>query len=89
MDRSSPPASVHLWELEERPSLNWYAGRRVSPIRKDELQDLEPRPTLLISASPDPPNLRQGWACQTLPITAARLMAPEPKIHLFRCKPEL
>ena len=89
MGRSFPPASIHLWELEERPSLNWYAGRRVSPIRKKELQKLEPRPTLLISASPDTPNLQRGWVCQGLPITTFSPKALGPKVHLFRCRPEL
>jgi 4-amino-4-deoxy-L-arabinose transferase-like glycosyltransferase len=78
-----PDASVHLLELEERPSLNWYAGRRVRPIRSDALRERK-QPTLLISIHPEPPKAAEG-TCTSLPLALEAGSAPHP-VHVFACK---
>lgn len=78
-----PEASVHLWELEERPSLNWYAGRRVRPIRSDGLRERK-EPTLLISVHPEPPKAAKG-TCTPVPLAPEAGSAPHP-VHVFACQ---
>lgn len=71
--------TVRLWDLEERPSLNWYAGQRIQrwdgegPARAREVG---PLPLFLITLAPDPPEL-EGLFCVPLPL-------PAPP-HLLRC----
>jgi 4-amino-4-deoxy-L-arabinose transferase-like glycosyltransferase len=58
-------ADLHLWRQGERPSLNWYLGRRVEPA--DDAEDLHPDAKgvawLLADQRPDLP----GWDCQPQP----------------------
>lgn len=70
--RRSPAGSVHLWQLEERPSLNWYAGQRVR--RWDDNppggQALPAGPLLLLSIEATPPRI-PGATCTPAPLPAA------------------
>ncbi len=78
---AQPYGMAWLWELEERPSLNWYAGRRVRRWPEPEetappTMRTEPRWWLLITAEANPPALPDA-SCQPLPL-------PGPP-YLFRC----
>jgi 4-amino-4-deoxy-L-arabinose transferase-like glycosyltransferase len=65
-------AEVRLWQEAERPSLNWYAGRR---LRREDHLDLAPGQTILLLSlkQPQAPDLR----CQAL--------ARETPLTLYRC----
>ncbi|MFM9072755.1 MAG: ArnT family glycosyltransferase [Cyanobium sp.] len=83
-----PGASIHLWEQEERPSLNWYAGRRLSRLKENSWQefqakhpqpkgrDREEPPLLLITADKREPELA-GASCRPVPSAA----------QIFTCSP--
>lgn len=74
-----PEGRSFLWQLEERPSLNWYAGRRVRRWDNDDLQNAPApgrSPLLLLSLEATPPELR-GATCEPLSAPGG--------LHLFRC----
>lgn len=79
--RRHPEGSAWLWRLEERPSLNWYAGQRVRRWDEDRGEDQAPpsRSLLLITAEAAPPTIG-GPSCAPVPSASA---TP----HLFRCPP--
>lgn len=87
MGPTSSPPSLHLWQLEERPSLNWYAGSPVKPIAKKELLELGPKPTWLLSSSPIPPTL-PSRVCTAVSLPPAKPKPAGPEVHLFQCSPE-
>ncbi len=73
-------ADLHLWRQGERPSLNWYAGRRLEPA--DDAEDLHPDPhgvTWLWSEQRQKPEL-PGWDC--LPQAGSRGSG----LVLLRCR---
>ena len=80
--RQHPSASVHLWKLEERPSLNWYVGRRVQPIGADALRK-QKEPTLLITVHPEPPEAAEE-TCTPVPLGPEAGSAPHP-VYVFTC----
>lgn len=81
-EASGEPA--HLFELEERPSLNWYAGRRLQPLPPDGLAALQGgRETLLIRAEPTPPQI-PGIRCSALPLFEPG-PPPAQQGTIFRC----
>ena len=74
-----PEGPAFLWQLEERPSLNWYAGRRVRRWDNDDLRNAPApgrSPLLLLSLEATPPELR-GATCEPLSAPGG--------LHLFRC----
>lgn len=91
-----PEASAHLWEQEERPSLNWYAGRRLRRLEENTWQEIEakqqgeaktmaPTPLLLITGGPNPPEL-PGAICKPLPSEqAAGGSSTHPPARIFTC----
>jgi hypothetical protein len=70
---SQGSAEVRLWQEEERPSLNWYAGRR---LRGEDHLDLAPGESILLLSlkPPQAPDLR----CQAL--------ADPAPLTLYRCR---
>ncbi len=80
-----PETSAYLWNLEERPSLNWYAGRQVQPIKADALRQRQ-EPTLLISVHPQPPTAAKG-TCTQVSLAPEAQSARHP-IHVFACPGE-
>jgi len=81
--RLHPTEPVHLWKQNERPSLNWYAERRLRRRKNDTPKAWEGKPSLLITAEATPPSIK-GVTCTPLP-----LPPPEgpssPSGHVFRC----
>ncbi|MFZ0407972.1 MAG: phospholipid carrier-dependent glycosyltransferase [Cyanobium sp.] len=67
------PVEVRLWQEEERPSLNWYAGQR---LRGEDHLDLIPGESILL-LSLQPPRARD-LSCQTL--------ASRAPLSLYRCR---
>ena len=80
-----PEASAHLWDLDERPSLNWYVGKQVQPIKADALRKRK-EPTLLISVHPEPPKAAKG-TCTTV-LLAPETGSTQPPVHVFACSGE-
>lgn len=78
--RRQPGGVAHLWQLEERPSLNWYAGQRVRRWEDDPLRGkgAPPGAVLVFSVGATPPRIR-GVNCVPLPRAAA--------LRVFRCTP--
>lgn len=88
---------VRIWQESERPSLNWYAGRRIRGAnRSSDLRSGEdPGPELLSRQAPRPEELRcrqleQGeslglYRCRAEPASGdqARADAPQP------CAPDI
>jgi 4-amino-4-deoxy-L-arabinose transferase-like glycosyltransferase len=78
--RRQGAASAQLWRLDERPSLNWYAGQRVR--RWDDHpapgQGLPPLPLLLLTAEANPPRI-PGLTCAPQSTPGA--------LRVFRCGP--
>ncbi|MCX5948618.1 MAG: 4-amino-4-deoxy-L-arabinose transferase [Cyanobacteria bacterium] len=70
---SQGPAEVRLWQEQERPSLNWYAGRR---LRGEDHLDLATGESILLLSlkPPQAPDLR----CQAL--------ADPAPLTLYRCR---
>jgi hypothetical protein len=81
--RLHPNEPVHLWKLGERPSLNWYAERRLRRKKNDTPKAQVDKPSLLITAEAKAPSI-EGLTCAPLP-----LAPPEgptrPSVHVFRC----
>ena len=81
--RLHPNKPVHLWKLGERPSLNWYAERRLRRKKNDTPKAQVDKPSLLITAEAKAPSI-EGLTCAPLP-----LAPPEgptrPSVHVFRC----
>lgn len=75
--RQQPSWPAFLWQMEERPSLNWYAGRR---LRRWEDEDGRRPPFVLISSQDQPPSL-EGTTC--VPLAAV------PPVRVHRCTPEV
>ncbi|MFN6337454.1 MAG: 4-amino-4-deoxy-L-arabinose transferase [Cyanobacteriota bacterium] len=71
--RRHPGWEARLWRLEERPSLNWYAGRR---LRRWENGEPIGSPFLLITTDTTPPT-PEGATCEPLP--------SPPPARVFRC----
>jgi 4-amino-4-deoxy-L-arabinose transferase-like glycosyltransferase len=93
--RGQPAGAVHLWQLEERPSVNWYAGQRVRRWDNDsQASQTPPLPGLLISIAAEPPQIH-GAHCAPLPVSAptpaaegaaAPVRLPDAATpRLFRC----
>ncbi|MEY4354788.1 MAG: hypothetical protein RLZZ609_3029 [Cyanobacteriota bacterium] len=90
-----PEGSARLWELEERPSLNWYAGQRLRRWEDDSLQtflskrgqaegtSMEQGSVVLVTAGPTPPEL-PGARCQPLPVPQDGV-APAASARVYRC----
>lgn len=80
-----PHASAHLWKLEERPSLSWYAGRRLRRIKANALLSQKGKPTVLIASEPTAPAL-EGWGCSVTPLPSdpPEGLAPPP-VRVFLC----
>ncbi len=85
--RRQPEGAVRLWRLEERPSLNWYAGRRVRPWDDDSSSGEAPPPFLftLEATPPRPP----GTTCVEIPLEAPPPGARSPVLlpRRVRCTP--
>jgi hypothetical protein len=81
--RLHPTEPVHLWKQNERPSLNWYAERRLRRRKNDTPKDWEGKPSLLITAESKPPSIK-GLTCTPLPLSPPE--GPTPAVvHVFRC----
>jgi len=65
-----------LWHEAERPSLNWYARRRIPAA--DGPDDLAPANRAVVLLSRDSPSPR-GWMC--------RLLEHKADLGLYRCHP--
>jgi 4-amino-4-deoxy-L-arabinose transferase-like glycosyltransferase len=66
--RRHPEGRAHLWRWDERPSLNWYAGRRVRRWEEDpkETPNGGGAPLLVVSIEASPPEI-PGFSCVPLP----------------------
>ncbi|MEB3318797.1 MAG: 4-amino-4-deoxy-L-arabinose transferase [Cyanobacteriota bacterium] len=94
MVRGQHPGSAHLWQLAERPSVNWYAGQRVRPWDSDSDGSQTPPPRLLIAIATEPPRIL-GARCVPVPAVATSPSAAEGPAaarlpaaatpRLFRC----
>ncbi|MEB3334762.1 MAG: 4-amino-4-deoxy-L-arabinose transferase [Cyanobacteriota bacterium] len=82
--RRHPEAEAHLWRWDERPSLNWYAGRRVRRWEEDPKERPAGRtdPLVVVSMEASPPEI-PGFRCVSLPSPglprAYRCLAPAPE----------
>ena len=76
--RRHPEGSAQLWQLEERPSLNWYVGQRVRRWEEDPVRGrgAPHSSVLLLSMEATPPAIRDA-SCVRLPSAAA--------LRMFRC----
>jgi 4-amino-4-deoxy-L-arabinose transferase-like glycosyltransferase len=66
--RRHPEDRAHLWRWDERPSLNWYAGRRVRRWEEDPkgTPNGGGAPLLVVSMEASPPEI-PGFSCVPLP----------------------
>ncbi len=83
--RAHPNEAAHLLEWKERPSLNWYAGKRLRRLKNEGRSELQKTPALLITAREKPPPL-PGSLCTPLPLPGPRVATAE-SVWLFRCAP--
>lgn len=72
--------TVQLWHAPERPSLNWYAARRIAAAGGPE--DLDPRVRSQVLLSQDPPSPR-AWRCTLIGKTP---IEPKADLGLYRCQ---
>lgn len=95
--RLQPEAPAHLWEQEERASLNWYAGRRLRRLQENSWQEFaathpQPKPTpdqqtplLLITTAGRAPQL-PGALCTPLPSwPPSKQPTSLPSAQIFSC----
>jgi len=77
-------ADLHLWRQGERPSLNWYLGRRVQLADgPGDLQgDGQGVSWLLSEPRPEP----AGWNCQPGPGPGPQAGQPMASLRLWRCQ---
>ena len=71
-----PGDAIGLWHEAERPSLNWYLGRRV--ISAEKAEDLDPGAAAVVLLSREEPS-PAGWTC--------RLEGRSADLGLYRCQP--
>jgi hypothetical protein len=75
---NGPGQAVRLWQEAERPSLNWYAGRRVLQVGNTADLAAESDGVLLLARQQPEP---EGWRC--------RRSAGVAGLDLYHCSPKV